>query len=277
MTGAKKTFLYFLTLLVLCLATTPAEAASRREAADRLEEFRRFFVDFQEAPDSAVPEDLLRDCYGIIIMSQFRAGFVFGGSYGEGVVLMHDRVSGQWSPPAFIREAAGNWGLQVGGQQTDAIVLVMNQDGVNMLLNSRFSIGVDASAAAGPVGRNAGAAVGPGTALLTYSRARGLFAGATLGGGGMFNNDSMNRALYGMPISVRDIIDGRVQMPPEAYGLINALNSYAMTSRVAPPPPPFPPQQMMPPPAPMDPYGPPPAMMPPMQPSPGAYPQQPPY
>lgn len=286
MTALKKVLLLFMLATALGFAASPAEAASRMEAARRLDDFRDFFVDFQQAPDSSIPGDLVADCYGVIIMKQFRAGFVFGGEYGEGVVLLHDRRSGEWSPPAFVRSAAGNWGLQIGGQQTDAIVLIMNQDGVDMLLDSRFTIGVDASASAGPVGRDMAAAVGPGTALLTYARARGLFAGATLGGSAMFNNDGMNEALYGQPITVHDIINGRVRMPEEAYGLVNALKSYAVTNRVLPPnamrsvPTPVPQPQGIPPqqfgvPVPGSQGGPAPELLPPMQPLPeqpaGAY------
>lgn len=236
MAKMKRVLSVLLLALAFVIIPATAEAATRGDAAERLNHFRNFFLDFQQAPDNAIPGDLLADCYGVIIMEQLRAGFVFGGEYGEGVVLLHDRASGDWSAPAFIRSATGNWGLQIGGQQTDAIVLIMNQDGVDMLLNSRFTMGVDASAAAGPVGRNVAAAVGPGTALLTYARARGLFAGATIGGSGMFNNDSMNAALYGGPITVHDIIAGRVRIPEESYGLIDALKSYAVSHRVAPPP-----------------------------------------
>lgn len=228
-----KTSLCILLAILFCLAPTRGNAATRMEASKRLEDFRQFFIDFQSAPDRAVPDELLAECYGVIIMTQFRAGFIFGGEFGGGVVLLHNRNTGEWSPPAFIRSAGGSWGLQVGGQQTDAIVLIMNQDGVNMLLKSRFSIGIDAAAAAGPVGRNVAAAVGPGTALLTYSRARGLFAGATLGGEAMLNNNEMNTALYGRPVTVRDIIEGRISMPSEAYSLVNTLRAATKTSNTS--------------------------------------------
>ena len=224
-----KTVRLFLALLLACAVCAPARAATRGEVLNRLEEFRRFFVDFQYAPDKAIPGDLLADCYGVIIMRQYKAGFVFGAKGGDGVILMHDRGTGEWSPPAFVRMAEGSFGFQIGGQAIDAIILIMNQAGVDMLLKTRFKIGVDASAAAGPVGRDVSASVGPGTALLTYSRAMGLYAGASFEGGGMLNNNGYNRGLYGMDVGLREILfDRRVQVPREAYSMAQTLKSYAV-------------------------------------------------
>ncbi len=214
------------TFLSFCCFT--AEAASRRNVLKRLEDFRKFFVDFQYAPDNAVPGELLAQCYGVIIMREYKAGFVFGVRGGDGVVMLHDPATGQWSAPAFIVSAEGSFGFQIGGQSIDGIVLIMNRDGINMLLNTRFKIGVDASAAAGPVGRDASAKVGPGTALLAYSRAKGLYAGMAFEGGAMLNNDEYNRALYGRPVSINEIlIERTVPFPVEAQDMANTLASYA--------------------------------------------------
>lgn len=222
------------TLLAICCCLAvfglagEARAASRNDVVRRLEEFRRFFVDFQVAPDSAVPGDLLAECYGVIIMRQYKAGFVFGVRGGDGVIFLRDRYTGAWSAPAFIASAEGSFGFQIGGQAIDAIMLIMNQNGVDMLLKSRFKIGVDASAAAGPVGRDASAKVGPGTAILAYSRAKGLYAGVAFEGGAMLNNDKYNRAMYGIDIGIRDIlINNRVAVPSEAYPMIETLQSYS--------------------------------------------------
>lgn len=225
MTGSKRLVLLFCTF-AFCFASTSAHAGPREAVAEKIEAYRQFFVRFQNTPGDAVPAKLLAECHGVILFTSYRAGFGLGAEVGGGVILMHDRRSGQWSAPAFIRSAGGNWGLQVGGQQTEAIILIMNEDGVKMLLKNRFSIGVDASVSAGPVGKDAGAAMTTKAALLTYAHARGLFAGAALGGGAMLNNDKMNKALYGRPISVRDIMDGKVQIPSEAYELIETLQSY---------------------------------------------------
>ena len=241
-----------LAIVLLCFCTT-VQAASRYEVADRLEQFRQFFVDFQYAPDAGIPGDLLAECYGVIIMRQYKAGFVFGVKGGDGVIFLHDRMTGEWSAPGFVRTAEGSFGFQIGGQAVDAIILIMNQSGVDMLLKSRFKIGVDASAAAGPVGRDMSAKVGPGTALLAYSRSKGLFAGAAFEGGAILNHDSFNHAMYGEPVGLRDIlIDQRVAVPPEADAMIRTLKSYAVRTQARPDPnitpapsvgqtPPFPP------------------------------------
>ncbi len=224
-------------IVVLCFAAATAQAATRGEAASRLEEFRQFFVDFQYAPDNAIPGELLAECAGVIIMRQYKAGFVFGAKGGDGVILMHDKYTGAWSAPAFVRIAEASFGFQAGGQAIDAIILIMNQAGVDMLVKTRFSIGVDASAAAGPVGRDLSAAVGAGTALLTYSRTKGLFAGASFEGGAMFNHNSYNEALYGRQYGLREILlRRRVPAPPEAFPIINTLRSYAMRNTASPNP-----------------------------------------
>lgn len=222
----RKTALALLFALLFCLVPATAKADSRDAVAQKLEAYRQFFVRFQNTPNRAVPPQLLAECHGIILITSYRAGFGIGAEVGGGLIMMHDRATGAWSAPAFIRSAGGSWGFQIGGQQSEAIILVMNEEGVNMLLKNRFSIGVDASAAAGPVGKE----VGAGTvraALLTYSHARGLFAGASLGGGAMLNNDSMNTSLYGRPVTVRDLMNGSVPVPPEAHGLIETLQSFS--------------------------------------------------
>ncbi len=215
--------------VALCLTVTAAQAATRQDVVNRLEYFRQFFVDFQYAPDSAIPGDLLANCHGVIIVRQYKAGFIFGAKGGDGVIFMHDRATGGWTGPAFVTMAEGSFGFQIGGQAIDAIILIMNETGVDMLLRSRFSIGVDASAAAGPVGRNVSAAVGPGTALLTYSRAKGLYAGASFEGGAMFNYDSYNRLFYGRDVTLKDIIlNKQVHVPREAFPMMETLSSYAV-------------------------------------------------
>ena len=213
--------------LVLLFASGVGMAASRRGVVNRLEDFRKFFADFQLAPDYAIPGDLLAQCHGVIIMRQYKAGFGIGVKGGDGVIFMRDRVTGAWSAPAFIVSAEGSFGFQIGGQMIDAIILIMNQEGVDMLLKSRFQIGVDAAAAAGPVGRNASAKVGPGTALLAYSRAKGLYAGMSFEGGAFLNNNKYNRAMYGMDVGLRNILfDGMVPVPPEAYPMLQTLDYY---------------------------------------------------
>ena len=215
--------------ILAMLSANALAGATREDVANRLEDFRKFFVDFQYAPDNAIPGDLLADCYGVIIMRQYKAGFVVGLKGGDGAIFMHDRYSNAWSAPGFLASAEGSFGFQIGGQAVDAIILIMNQSGVDMLLKTRFKIGVDASAAAGPVGRDVSAKVGAGTALLTYSRSKGLFAGASFEGGVLVNNNSYNRAMYGRDIGLKEILlDRQVGIPREAVPMINTLKSYAV-------------------------------------------------
>ncbi len=238
----KKTFHLLIAALALGIVSTlfwdaPAQAASRADIARRIEEYRQFFIDFQSAPDKSIPGELLADCYGVIIVRQYKAGFGIGVKGGEGIILMHDRSTDDWYGPAFIRTADGSFGFQIGGQAIDAIILIMNQAGVDMLVKTRFTIGLDAAAAAGPVGRDFGASVGPGTALLTYSRSRGLFAGAAVEGGAMFNYDRYNHLLYGLPVGLRDILlDRIVPVPVEAGPIIETLKSYEMRTPAGGPP-----------------------------------------
>jgi lipid-binding SYLF domain-containing protein len=218
--------------VLLLVAASQATAASRNEATAQLEDFHRYFVEFQRAPDKAIPEELLAQCHGVIIMRQYKAGFVVGAKIAHGVIIMHDRYTGQWSAPAFVRSAEGSFGFQAGGQAIDAIMLIMNQAGVDMLLKTRFTLGVDASVAVGPVGRDMSGDVGLGAALLSYSRTKGLFAGVSFEGGGWINNNEYNFALYGQPVGLRDIlIDRAVPIPAEARPMLAALREYA-----APPP-----------------------------------------
>jgi len=202
-------------------------ASKRAETERRMKDFAGYLDDNQRAPDRAVPAELLADCKGILIFRQFKAGLGIGGQGGGGVALAR-RADGSWSPPAFFQEAGASVGLQIGGQKVEAIFLIMNDDGMDMLLKTRFTVGVDASAAAGPVGRDAAAKVGPGTAILSYSRAKGLFAGAKFEGSAMIANTDANEALYGSGMSLKDILlDPDIKMPPEAKVLIDALNHHA--------------------------------------------------
>ena len=176
-------------LLFVCILGTvldaPTQAASRarRKGAKRIKRARTYFDEIMEAPDTAIPQTVLQNCRGIIVVRQYKAGFVLGAKGGAGLAMLKDKVTKKWSPPVFIKTGEGSIGFQIGGQSIDSIFLIMNKEGVKMLLKSKFKIGVDASAAAGPVGRDAEAKVGAGTAILVYARAKGLYVGATVEGG----------------------------------------------------------------------------------------------
>ncbi|HOJ31452.1 MAG TPA: lipid-binding SYLF domain-containing protein, partial [bacterium] len=177
-----------------------------------------------------IPAALFEKCRGIIIMKQYKAGFIFGIKGGYGIAMAKDEKTGEWSPPAFVKSGEGSYGVQIGGQAVDSVLLIMNKDGMEMLMKTKFKLGVDGSVAAGPVGRDASAKLGPGTAVLVYSRARGLYAGATIEGGLIINDDKANEQFYGIKgITVQDILfTNTVEMPDSARPLVDALKKYGM-------------------------------------------------
>jgi len=216
-------------LLILMIITATAFPDSKKELAVRIEQAEKNLKYFMDAPDAGVPCQLLHDADAIIFLRQYKAGFVLGAKGGNGIVLAKDRENGKWSPPAFIATAEGSLGFQVGVKVVDAILLVMNKEGLDLLLKSRFKIGGEISAAAGPVGREAGAKIGiPAAGILIYSNARGLFAGISFEGGVIASDDKANQVFYAVEdIKIRDILTrNRVSMPEEAKNLVDMLKEY---------------------------------------------------
>jgi len=203
--------------------------SSRKELAGRIEKAESTLRYFMDAGDSAIPCQLLHEADAIIFLRQYKVGFILGAKGGNGIVLAKNRNTGEWSPPAFIATAEGSFGFQIGGKMVDAVLLVMNKEGLEFLLKSRFQIGGEMSAAAGPVGREAGVKLGvPAAGILIYSRARGLFAGASFEGGLISSDDRANKTFYSLEdVSIRDILTrNKVPMPQEAVGLVDALQKY---------------------------------------------------
>jgi len=222
----RKTVLY---TLAFFLTVNVSLQAAPKELVRRLEKARQYLVTLMEAPDYSIPQTLLQSCYGIIILRQYRAGFLLGVKGGTGVVLVRDKKSKLWSPPAFVASGEGSFGFQIGGQAVDCVLLIMNEEGMEMLSKTKFKIGVDASAAIGPVGRDVAAKVSPGTAVLVYSRTRGAYAGASFEGGFLVSDDKANEEFYGKKgISLRDILFRQaVPMPKEALPLVEVLQKYS--------------------------------------------------
>jgi lipid-binding SYLF domain-containing protein len=202
--------------------------AADTAAVARLQAAADVFKEIQGAPDKAVPEQLLEKANGIIIVPGLkRAGFVFGGEYGKGVFLAR-LPNGHWSPPSTVRVEGGSFGAQIGAGETDLIMLAMNQDAVRQLMRVGVKIGGDLMAAAGPLGRNIGAATTPipASGLLAYSRARGVFAGATVNGTTLRSDDDDNAMLYGRSVDQSDILTGKVKAPATAEPLMKELERY---------------------------------------------------
>jgi lipid-binding SYLF domain-containing protein len=204
-----------------------AFGAKKDEPNLRIKEAASVFQEIQGAKDRGIPDDLLEKAKGIIIVPGLkRAGFVVGGEYGKGVFVV--RTEKGWSGPSTIRIEGGSFGLQIGAGETDLIMLAMNDDAVKQLMRSGVKIGGDIMAAAGPVGRAAEADTTaiPSGGLLSYSRARGVFAGIELKGTTLRSDDSDNAAIYGRKIEQSEILSGSVPPPPAAQPLMTTLRRY---------------------------------------------------
>jgi lipid-binding SYLF domain-containing protein len=211
---------------VLLLAAS-AFAALSSDEVKRLRESASILSDLRAAPDKGIPEELWNkaECV-LVIPSMKKAAFIVGGEYGSGV--MSCRRAKSWSSPVFMQLAKGSWGLQIGAEQVDLVLLVMNRRGVDKLLNDKVSLGADASVAAGPVGRAANAATDAqlNAEMLAYSRSQGLFAGIDLSGGTLRPDKDANARAYGTNVTPKEVAGGttRITAPPAAQAFLNSLN-----------------------------------------------------
>lgn len=215
-------------VLSMCLMFAAPVIAQQKEQ-DRLKESGLVLKDIIEMPDKGIPHDLLDKSECVIVFpSVKKAAFVVGGSYGRGVITCRTgkNYNGPWSPPAMFALEGASFGFQIGGQATDFVLLVMNDKGARSVMSSKVKLGADASAAAGPVGRNAEAAtdIVMKAQILSWSRAQGLFAGISLSGSTLRSDDGGNKALYGKELSAQDIVfGGKVKAPAAARGLLAEL------------------------------------------------------
>ncbi len=208
----------------------PALLMAESEAVQRLGEAADVFVETMEMADQAIPQELLNKAHcAVIIPGVKRGAFIFGGRYGRGYMTCRQAGGKGWTAPGAMRIEGGSFGLQIGGSETDVIMLVMNERGKEKLLSSRFTLGGDASAAAGPVGRTAAAMTDlqMRAEILTWSRSRGVFAGISLAGATLRQDLGVNEQLYGRKISSREIVTGSVAPPKGADKLLAALNRYS--------------------------------------------------
>ena len=182
----------------------------------RLDDSARILNELLAAPDNGIPNEVFEDAKCVaVVPSMVKGGFVFGAEHGRGVATC--RTDHGWSAPAFFVVTGGSWGLQIGGQAVDLVMLIMNQQGMNDLLSSKFKLGANGSVAAGPVGRDASASTDwkLKAEVLTYSRTHGLFAGLTLNGAVVKQDDESMVALYGRQVGFRRALEGEVK-PPDA-------------------------------------------------------------
>jgi lipid-binding SYLF domain-containing protein len=230
----------WLRTLLFIIATAGATAAAPiNEPVERIREAARVFTEIQSAKDDVIPDTLLDKANAIIIVPGLkRAGFVVGGQYGKGVFVARLR-NGTWSAPSTVRIEGGSFGLQIGAGETDLIMLAMNEDAVKQLMKTGVKIGGDVMAAAGPLGREAAAATTPipASGLLAYSRARGVFAGATVSGSTVRSDDDDNAAIYGRKVDQSDLLTGKVKPTPAAQPLLSVLRRYYRANPSSEPPP----------------------------------------
>jgi len=204
-------------LAMFSLGTLCWAGSAREDATERLENAGNVMHEIMGMPDKGIPEEVLEHAKCVAVVPHMvKGGFIFGGKGGKGVATC--RTANGWSAPAFITISGGSWGLQIGVEAVDVVLIIQNEKGMQKLLSSNFQIGGDASAAAGPVGRHAEAGTDwkLDTEILTYSRAKGAFAGLTLEGASLRQDDDSRHAIYGRNATTRAILLGKVAAPAAA-------------------------------------------------------------
>ncbi len=216
-----------MTLVALLGLTSIGWAGTNREATiDRMDHAGNVLHEIMSAPDKGIPEEVLEHAKCIAVVPHLlKGGFVFGAENGRGVATC--RTATGWSAPAFFTITGGSWGLQIGVEGVDLVMIIQSDRGMQHLINSNFELGADASAAAGPVGRHASADTNwkLETEVLTYSRARGAFAGITLNGAAIRRDDDSTEAIYGRDVSTRRILQGKISVPDSALAFLNAVKN----------------------------------------------------
>jgi lipid-binding SYLF domain-containing protein len=198
--------------------------SARESSTERLTKAGAALHEIMAAPDSGIPEEVLEHAKCVaVVPNMIKGGFIFGGRHGRGVATC--RTADGWSAPAFFSVAGGSWGLQIGLEGVDLVMIIQNEKGMQQLLASKFQIGADASAAAGPVGRHASANTNwkMETEILTYSRSRGVFAGLTLNGASIKRDDDSMKAIYGRHVTTKNVLLGKVAAPESAHSFLSAV------------------------------------------------------
>jgi len=218
----------FLTLTA-CLFAAPSEK-DRRQAAERLTEASTVLSELMAAGDKGIPRDLVEKAQCAVIVPGLKKGaFIVGGQFGKGFITCRGSADRGWSTPAAIKMEGGSVGFQIGGSETDVILLVMNQRGADRLMQSEFTLGGEGEVAAGPVGRNASAQTDAKLTaeMLSWSRSRGVFAGIALKGSTLRADRGENEVLYGRELDTRDVVTGKVTATKEGRNLVSALTNYS--------------------------------------------------
>ncbi len=220
-----------LRIAALALVCSVGLFADKNDVVKRLNASAEVFNEVMHIEDKAIPRELLEKAECIAIVPNLKkGGFIIGAKYGKG--FMTCKAAGAWSAPSAIKIEGGSIGAQIGGGETDVILVVMNKGGAEKLMRSEFTLGGDAGIMAGPVGRDSTAQTDAlmNAQILSYSRARGIFAGIALTGGTLRSDDKDNEYLYGKPVEHKAILTGQVSKPAAAQPLFTALNKYSVTT-----------------------------------------------
>jgi lipid-binding SYLF domain-containing protein len=240
-TGERKALIIALSMAVFLLASVCGLAAQSEPASDqnnpseiekRMKASADVLNEVMSEKDKAIPDKIMQDAKCVaVVPSMVKVAIGFGGNHGKGVATC--RTANGWSAPAPLSITGGSWGLQIGGQAIDLVMLVMNQKGMDSLLASKFKVGADASAAAGPVGRQGEASTDwkMKAELLTYSRARGVFAGVDLSGAKIAQDKDETRVLFGKMVPFATILDGKVDPPAGSEPFLAAVRKYSTQAK----------------------------------------------
>jgi lipid-binding SYLF domain-containing protein len=229
-----KTFKFAVAVVVMGAFTSAAFAQADSDEVDRIRKAGVVLGEIMAAPDKAMPVSVLNKAEAIVVFpSTIKGAFIVGAQRGKGVISVRDRARGTWSDPAFLTITGGSVGLQIGGQELDIVLVVMDRRGLENLLKNQFEIGGEASVAAGPIGRDTSAStdIQLRAQMLSYSRSRGLFAGVSLKGASIRQDQDSNEKFYGSRFRTRDIVlDGKATTPQSSEAISDlrqALTKYA--------------------------------------------------
>jgi len=224
----------FTALMGMLALSLHARADARNADLKRTQNSREVFHELMETPDHAIPHELLESAKCIaIIPGEKKAAYIIGGRYGRGVAMC--RTDKGWSGPVFLKIIGGSFGLQIGGSSTDVVLVFRNREGLQRLLSDKFKIGADATAAAGPVGRDLSAAtdIEMHAEILTYSRSRGIFAGMSLDGSVVEPDHTADQTLYRAEVNREDVLNGRVPVPDAAQELVAEIRRRTEAEKAA--------------------------------------------
>src|ERR1700731_4801258 len=230
----KKTMSLLLMTVMGMFGTLAWAGSAREDTVDRMQKSVDVLQSIMPTPDKGIPEEVLNGSKCILVVPNLiKGGFIFGGKHGRGVASC--RTAEGWSAPAFVTVGGGSWGLQIGVEDVDLVMLVMNDQGLQHLLSSKFELTGEGSVAAGPVGRHASAGTDwkMNTEMLTYSRSHGVFAGLTLEGAVVEQDNDSTHAIYGKHMEFRSILSGKASTPRSADAFIRAVSEAGQQAHVA--------------------------------------------